>query len=150
LSDFFVDTSALAKRYIAETGSTWVRSWILPRARNSILVSALSKVELASVLARHERSGNITPSIRKRALNNFLLHARNQYVVIELTDRVLREARSLLFKHPLRSLDALHLASAVVAERDLGLKLTFISADVRLLPVAAAEGFTTDDPTLHP
>jgi predicted nucleic acid-binding protein len=105
---------------------------------------------MASVLARRERSGNLTPVVRKRALNNFLLHARRQYVVIELNDRMLKEARSLLIRQRLRSLDALQLASAIVAERELGIKVTFVSADGKLLPAAAAEGFTTDDPNLHP
>jgi predicted nucleic acid-binding protein len=107
-------------------------------------------VELTSLLVRRERAGNISTLRRTRALNNFLLHAENEYLVFELDEVVLAEARNLLVKHPLRALDALHLASAVVAERDLGIKLAFISADVKLLPVAAAAGFVVDDPNLHP
>jgi hypothetical protein len=141
LSEFFVATSALAN---------WIRSWIRPRAGNVIVISALATVELASLLMRRERTGTISILRRTRALNNFLLHAENEYLVFELDEVVLEEARNVLVRHPLRALDALYLASAVVAERDLGVKLTFISANVKLLPVATAEGFTTDDPNLYP
>jgi predicted nucleic acid-binding protein len=150
LSEYFVDTSALAKRHIIATGSAWVRGWIRPRAGNVIVISALATVEPASLLMRRERAGTISTLRRTRALNNFLLHAENEYLVFELDEVVLEEARNALVRHLLRALDALHLASAVVADRDLGVKLTFISADVKLLPAAAAEGFTTDDPNLHP
>jgi predicted nucleic acid-binding protein len=134
LSAFFVDTSALAKRHIIETGSTWVRNWIHPRSGNIIVMSALVIVELSSLLMRRERSGSISTLRRTRALNNFLLHAESEYLVMELDRDVLTEARSLLIKHPLRALDALHLAPAVVAERDLGVKLTFVTADPNLHP----------------
>ena len=42
MSAFFVDTSALAKRYLAETGSAWVRSWILPRTGNVTIITRLA------------------------------------------------------------------------------------------------------------
>lgn len=102
------------------------------------------------MLMRRERSGSLTRVRRIRAQNNFLLHAQNQYLVIDLDDKVLEEARNLLVKHQLRSLDALHLASAVFAQRILGVQLIFISADAKLLPAATAEGFSVDDPNLHP
>ena len=97
-------------------------------------MSALVIVELSSLLMRRERSGSISTLRRTRALNNFLLHAESEYLVMELDRDVLTEARSLLIKHPLRALDALHLAPAVVAERDLGVKLTFVTADPNLHP----------------
>jgi predicted nucleic acid-binding protein len=60
------------------------------------------------------------------------------------------EARKLLIKHQLRSLDALQLASAVVAEKTFAVRLTFVTADKQLFTAATAEGFTVDDPNLHP
>jgi len=70
--------------------------------------------------------------------------------VIELDNRVLAMARRLLIRHPLRTLNAIHLAGALEAKRLLSIQPTFISADTRLLTAAAAEGLPTDDPNAHP
>ena len=63
---------------------------------------------------------------------------------------VLVQARSLVSAHPLRSLDAIHLASALRAETIVNEAVLFLSADNNLLGAATAEGFATDNPTLHP
>jgi uncharacterized protein len=150
LSDFFVDTSALGKRYVVETGSSWVRSWILPRYSNSIVISRLAAVEIISLLTRKQREGLITTAEFLRIRNNFSVHLRTLYTVIELDHRVLGTARHLLVRHPLRTLDAIQLACAIEASRFFGSNPTFISADVRLLAIAAAEGLPIDDPNAHP
>jgi uncharacterized protein len=36
MSDYFFDSSALVKRYLAELGTAWVRGLVDPTARNSI------------------------------------------------------------------------------------------------------------------
>ncbi len=150
MSTYFVDTSALAKRYIVEIGFRWVRSWILPSADNIIVLSNISTIEMISVLMRREREGTISQSDRIQAQNNFLHHVENQYLMVDLDSDVLEEARNVLLRHPLRTLDALQLASALDAARALRISPTFVSADTRLLSVAAAEGFAVDDPNTHP
>lgn len=52
------------------------------------------------------------------------------------------EAQSLVENHPLRALDALHIASAQVFQRQLKLPVLFISADSRQLAAAKREGLT--------
>lgn len=133
-----------------ETGSIWVRSWILPSAGNTILISRLTTVELVALLMRRHREGTLWISDVTRIRDNFLAHVRNHYTVIQPDTKVFSVARSLLLKHPLRSSDAIQLASAVIARNQHKVKLTFIAADHRLLTAARAEGFTTDDPNLHP
>jgi len=150
VSTYFVDTSALAKRYVMETGSLWVRGWILPSAGNTIMISRLATVELIAMLMRRHREGTLWISDVNRIRSNFLAHVRKQYTVVDLETKVFSVARSLLMKHPLRSSDAIQLASAVIVRNHYRVKLTFIAADHRLLTAAAAEGFTTDDPNLHP
>ncbi len=149
MSHIFFDTSALAKRYVIETGSSWVRAWMLPRKGHIIIVSAITNVEMTSLVMRREREQSVTPAERIRILNNFLRHLDERYQVIELNDTLFDEARRLLIKHPLRALDALQLASALQAAKILNIQPVFISADTRLLTVAAAEGLATDDPNTH-
>lgn len=93
---FFVDTSAVVKRYLAETGSGWVKSWIEPENRNEIIISALTTVEIVSVIARREQEGFITLKNRITMLDDFLLHVEQEYLVIPLDDPLLEQARNLL------------------------------------------------------
>ena len=150
MSVYFVDTSALAKRYLPELGSAWVKGWIRPSAGHTILISALTTVEFASILGRNFRSGVLTHTDFNRAQGSFGLHLHNEYRVIDLDNTILAQARKLVTKHPLRSLDALQLASAVEAASVIGSLPIFVSADKNLLRAAATEGFSTDDPNAHP
>lgn len=150
MSIYFADTSAFAKRYIPEVGSTWVQSWIEAKAGHLIVISGLSTVEFVSLLARRHREGTVSLADFNRLRNDFLFHASRQYRVMALTPNLLAEARQLIAKHPLRALDAIQLASALASAKAIGIPPIFVSADQKLLTIAAAEGFTTDDPNLHP
>lgn len=150
MTAYFADTSAFAKRYINETGSYWVKSWITPANHHAILISELSLLEFSSILARHNRNGLITLLQFKQLQKEFLAHCYQEYQTIKLRTRILNLARSLMPQHSLRSLDGIQLATAITIQRKLDIPITFVSADSRLLAVAATVGFTTDDPNLHP
>jgi uncharacterized protein len=150
LSVLFADTSAIAKRYLMETGSVWVRQWANPAAGNIIIISGLATVEVAAAVARREREGTISPNDAMTLRRVFAGHINQSYTVINLSKGVLAHARDLVGKYPLRSLDAIQLASALRAAQTLGITPTFISADQRLLSAATAEGFAVDDPNAHP
>jgi predicted nucleic acid-binding protein len=150
LSALFFDTSALVKRYLLETGSHWTQSLIKSQPQPDLIISALTTVEMISVLSRREREGFITPANRITMQDDFLLHVQSEYVVVALDDRTLEQARILLGKYSLRALDALQLASAIRAARVFSPFPTFLSADTRLLTAAAAEGLPADDPNAHP
>jgi uncharacterized protein len=82
LSSYFVDTSALAKRYLAEVGSAWTLRWIIPNSGNSIIVSTLASVELFSLISRQEREDRMTSTVASLIRLNFLFHISNQYITI--------------------------------------------------------------------
>lgn len=150
MSVYFADTSALAKRYIPEVGSAWVQSWIEPASGHITMISALATVEFIALLARRQREGNVSATEFNRLRLDFLFHVQQQYRVIALGREVLGRAQQLVAQHPLRTLDAVQLASAHVAAIALGMFPVFVTADQRLLTVAASEGFPTDDPNAHP
>ena len=150
MSVFFTDTSGLAKRYVTELGSAWVRSWTDPQAGNTIVVSALAVVETVAALARRNREGALPAPAFVRLRNDFLLHVDNEYVVVALEYRTLVNAAELAVRHALRSLDAIQLACALEFSQATSHVPTFVSADRNLLAAAAAEGFPTEDPNAHP
>jgi hypothetical protein len=76
--------------------------------------------------------------------------------VVELASVLCRRHRDLQ-PFRLRALDALQLASAFVSQQLLsertsasGDAVVFVSADSRLLAIAAPEGFAVENPILHP
>jgi predicted nucleic acid-binding protein len=149
LATYFFDTSGLAKRYINEAGSVWAKGILRPSAGHQILVAYITRVEMLSLLARQQRAKSIRASDFRRARGTFLVHLRKQYQVVVLDDRLLARAGRLVLKHPLRTLDAIQLASALEARQILKIIPIFVTADTQLLRAAQVEGFLTDDPNQH-
>ncbi len=150
MSTYFVDTSALAKRYIAETGSSWVLSWVEPPANNVIVVSELAIVEMHSLFARRQREGKLSLTSIYSLRVDFLLHFENEYLSVPIEGSILKHAQHLITNYTLRTLDAIQLACALHAENILSVSMNFVSADNNLLTAATAEGFMTDNPLNHP
>ena len=111
----YVDTSAFAKWYLNEARSDDVEAFI--RARRSIAISRLTAVELRCLLARRRRSKEIDRRTERGVLEEFEGDVRQGFVMVHpLEDRHAVAAYGLLThltRHPLRTLDALHLAIAV-------------------------------------
>ena len=147
---YYADTSALAKRYIIESGSQWVIQWIEPEAGNSTVISKLTFVEMRSVLARRVRERFLNSTQANLLWTDFTAHVISEYMLVSVDDRVIQRAEILIVRHSLRTLDAIQLSSALEAKLLLSNPLTFVSADNNLLTAAAAEGLATDNPNLHP
>ncbi|MBI1277701.1 MAG: PIN domain-containing protein [Anaerolineaceae bacterium] len=150
MSSYYLDTSALIKRYITEIGSAWIKNLLDVSAGHVIVVSDLTAVEVFSTLARRRREGTIAPADTLILQTRFLADFGQEYLSISLENPVLNRARDLLNRYPLRSLDAIQLASSLEAAITLGEPMTFISADKNLLNAAVGEGFSVDDPNNHP
>jgi predicted nucleic acid-binding protein len=106
-------------------------------------VSAVLPVEVRSALRR--RVGEKTldakrvPGILER-----LAADRAYWTIIEVSREVLATAESLSGAHPLRALDAIHVASAkLFADRLVSQTFTFVSADSRQTDVAEGLGIET-------
>jgi predicted nucleic acid-binding protein len=150
LNVYFVDTSALAKRYLDEVGSNWILGWIEPPAGNIVVVSELANIEMFSMFARRQREGKLTSVSIASLRIDFLLHVEQEYLTVLLDSAIVRQAQTLLTTYSLRTLDAIQLACALQAVSTLGISMTFVSADNNLLAAAHAEGFVTDNPLDHP
>jgi predicted nucleic acid-binding protein len=151
LRTLFADTSAIARRYVAEVGSGWVLSWAVPAAGNVVVISELTTVEMFSLLARKQREGLLSANDIAQIQTTFLIHVEKEYLAIPLSRPVLAQARQLLVNYPLRTLDTIQLACAQDAVSTLNEPMTFISGDTNLLAAAAAsEGFAADNSNLHP
>lgn len=61
---YFLDSSALVKRYAAEAGSAWVRG-LCEDTTCAIFISELALVEVGSAFARRYHRGEITDEDRQ-------------------------------------------------------------------------------------
>jgi uncharacterized protein len=147
---YFLDSSAIGKRYMTEIGSAWVRSLVSPAVGHVIVLSRLAIVEISSALERKQHLNQISAADAFQRRTDFLLHVENLYLTVPLDESVLQRASDLIGKYPLRSLDAMQLACALEATATLGEPHIFICSDNNLLAAAIAEDFTTDNPLLHP
>lgn len=155
MSTFYLDASALVKRYLTETGSAWVLALTDPAAGNTIVVAEITRVEVAAALAaRHRAPGGISRKERDDAVSLLLKHSDTEYQIASLSRTTISRAVDLTQNHRLRGYDAVQLATALAANESLvaaGLpSLTFVAADNDLLAAASSEGLTTENPNQYP
>lgn len=63
MAAYFIDSSALVKRYVAERGSGWVKASVVPTAGNRIYVSRVTSVEVVLVLVSADLELNTAAAI---------------------------------------------------------------------------------------
>ncbi len=127
----YLDTSALAKLVRAETETDALRAWLQETSAEVLASSVITTVELTRAA---RRSGPEAVPVARRVLSGISLVAITPSVVARAAD---------LEPPVLRSLDALHLATAM----EIGASLaTLVAYDVRLLDAAAQLGLPTAAP----
>lgn len=132
--NLFADSSALAKRYIADEASDDFDE-LLQRA-TGLSVSVLCVPEIISALCRRRRERTLTTAqyaAAKSALESDLADT----TVIQITDEVLLSSIRLLETNPLRSSDAIQIASAMAWHADV-----FVSADDKQCAAAKTSGLS--------
>lgn len=150
--DYF-DSSALVKRYMAETGSAWVQARCNDPVRTIATVD-LSRIEVAAAFAAKLRGKFITQTEYQEARTKLVADAQKRYLLISVTPQRVDEAIELTARHKLRGYDAVHLACALhlnraLLEDDLP-SLTLVAADDDLLKAAQTERLETENPNHHP
>ncbi len=150
----FMDSSAVVKRYVQETGSVWVSGLFTAAPANEITVVALTGVEVVAAITRRVRGGTISPVDAASSCALFLADLGPDYQVVAVTDALLSQAIRLAQFYGLRGYDAVQLAAANEVSR---LRVTagaapiiFVSADQELNAAAQSEGLVVDDPNAHP
>ena len=133
----YCDTSALVKRYVEEVGRHEVQQLL---RRYDCVASAVLPVELRSALRRRVSEGSLDPTLLPKILSRVAAD-RAYWNLIEVGADVLATAETLVATHPIRTLDAIHVASAqLFAARVPTDELIFVSADTRQTQAATAIG----------
>jgi len=124
----YFDTSALAKRYIRERGSARVGSLL---RRHDVLSSAITPVEILSALWRRKRSGDLSEEDFS-ALSSRVQSDRLRWELVEVSGTVLSRAEEIVQGTvPVRSLDAVHVASVLAFQVASSIQISFVTGDAR-------------------
>jgi uncharacterized protein len=154
VSHFYLDASAVVKRYSPETGTAWVRALTDPTVGHTMMLGDITLAEVAAAIAaKHRAPGGLTVEERDNAVALFLSHCITDYELIAVHRSIIDQAVNLTLHHKLRGYDAVQLAAALIANTALTAadlaSLIFVTADADLVAAAAAEGLATENPNLH-
>ena len=92
MTAYFFDTSGIAKRYVVETGSTWVTGLTDATTGNRLYVAAITAVEVAAAMTRRVRGGSLSASDAANGLSDFQNDLRTQYRITDISSRLIDEA----------------------------------------------------------
>ncbi len=153
MTAYFLDSSALVKRYAVKTGTTWVSQLCDPASNHMLLIASVTLVEVAAALASKRRSQEITAEAYSQVMQDFIRDAAAQYRVLGVDQHVVTLGVALTSRQKLRGYDAVQLAMALTINTALiGRRLTpliFVCADRDLLTAASNEGFAIENPNQY-
>jgi predicted nucleic acid-binding protein len=154
MTNYYLDASAVVKRYADEPGSSWIRQITEFQAQHTILLAELTLAEVAAALAAKCRApGGVTQEQRDRALSRFLQDCAEHFVLLAVDRAVIDRAVDLTQRHRLRGYDAMQLATALITSETLAAQnlpsSIFVASDNELLSAAQAERLITENPVDH-
>lgn len=127
----YLDSSALLKLVLVERETQALADWLTVRRGEVVVSSELARVEVMRACWRIESGGVIDARALLSGMD-----------LIPMADAVLDRAAHL-DGEALRSLDAIHLASALAIHADIS---TFCVYDARLAQAAVREGLPVESP----
>jgi predicted nucleic acid-binding protein len=136
----YLDSSALLKLYVKESGSEAVRK-LVSRAK-SVCIHLIGYTEICAALGRAQRMGRVPTDDLLQLLQEFDRDWSN-IDVVGVNDALIRRAGEMAVHFGLRGYDSVHLAAAEAVARDIGRPsmLHFVAFDTALDDAAAALGF---------
>ncbi len=121
----YLDTSSLVKLYVMEPESDAVRQ--LVEAATIVATSSIAYTETRAALARRRRERVRRPAVFASAKKTFEAEWP-QYLTIEVTSALCRQAGELAEHYRLRAHDSVHLAAFAEVAREAGVRETRFSS----------------------
>jgi len=110
---YFLDSSAIVKRYAAEPGHAWISVLCDPAQGHDLHIAQTALVEVVATLCRKAREAAITIHERDSLINDFRQDTANTYAVRAITTAIYTRAGDLCRTYRLRAYDATQLAAAL-------------------------------------
>ena len=134
----YLDTSALAKLYVQETGRERVEALI--QETGTVVTSVIAYPEACAVFARRRSTGELLDTEHQEMVTQFQ-EDWSDINSIDVTLGVYRTAGELVVAHPrLRAMDAIHLASALEARKVEAIRFLTFDRDLETAARALLSG----------
>jgi len=134
----YMDTSSIAKMFIDEAGALETQRAVSDA--NALSSSVIAYIETRSLIARRKREKLLRTAEATRILDVFESDWR-RFGKIPLDANLVASAGRTVEKHKLRTLDSIHLASALYLRAQADEPVLFLTADHRLAAATQRERF---------
>jgi predicted nucleic acid-binding protein len=147
---FYLDTSALFKRYQTEHGTELlVELFENQRASEQLATSHFTVLEVVSVTTSLRKTKSLSEPAYYKLLEKLAQDFDQKVVLLSLSDSTINDAMVLIKEHELKAPDAIQLASALIIRRNLpDQPFVFLCADVKLKNAASDNGLMVIDPDI--
>jgi len=154
MATYFLDTSAIIKRYISEQGQAWILSLCNPAQSHELYISQAALIEVVAAICRRAREQSISIAERDRLITVFRQDSKVSYNIWPVTTELYHAAGDLCRSHRLRAYDAIQLACVLALRQYTSTNQApepiFVCADTGLLDVAGVEGLQVENPNTYP
>lgn len=136
----YLDSSALVKRYIRETGSAEVNDLIT--GAEAVTTNLISRAEVPAAIMRASRMDIIKPIEAQHAITQF----RSEWASLQrlpVTETTVSRAEALVVDYDLRAYAAVHLAAALLWQEAIGEIMTLATFDHQMWEAAQKLGMNT-------
>jgi uncharacterized protein len=116
---YFLDSSAIMKRYFQEPGHEWIETLHDPGQGHGLYIAQAALVEVVASICRKAREQNMPLEERDTIIDDFRRDVQNAYGVWVVDDSLYTAAGDLCRSHQLRAYDAIQLACALAVRQDL-------------------------------
>lgn len=146
---FYLDTSALVKRYKTEEGSDIIDNLYdnLPRG-HSMATSFLTVLEFVSAIRRLLKGNKISQDDFETVISTFSQELE-PFIIRAIEDKIVADALNKVVKHALKSADSIQLSTVVELReimKDVGEKVVFVCDDDELVKAGKRENLEVINP----
>jgi predicted nucleic acid-binding protein len=146
---FYLDTSALVKRYKTEEGSDIIDYLYdnLPKGHR-LATSFLTVLEFVSAIRRLLKGNRISKANFETIISTFSQELE-PFLIRSIEDNVVAEALNKVVSHALKSADSIHLSTVLELReimKDAGEKVVFVCDDDELMKAGRRENLECINP----
>jgi hypothetical protein len=147
---FYLDTSAIVKRYRSEAGTeVIIQLFDNAKPNDRFYTSFLSILELTSAIMRLEKGDQLSEAMAGEILARFRVDVQEIIQVWPLDNEIVAGAVQVVEEYRLRSGDAIHLATANALDLiSAGDRMIVVSSDDELVDAARAAAFDSLNPIM--
>src|SRR6266516_2944180 len=115
---YFLDSSAIVKRYFQEPGHEWIERLHDPAQGHGLYIAQAALVEVVASICRKAREQNMPLEERNTTIDDFRRDVQSIYNVWLVDNALYIAAGNLCRSHRLRAYDAFQLACAAAVRKD--------------------------------